>query len=385
MTDDERLLELAAAIADGARVDWMTAASEATNPRARALVGKLEVLAGIARVQSNLLERGQANDRHPNSPSPGREIGGMRILRCLGEGLIGVVYEVAPDEAHPRGAAVKLIRWDLDARRIVRRFEEQAATIRGLGENRLAVVCEVGITPQGRPFFVQELAEGQPITDYCDAAGLNLVERVRLVIDICSALQHAHEAGLCHLDLKPPNVLTRNVDGAHQPKILDLGIPHALDDAWTRIFLMMAHGRVDPYLGYLSPEQVDFTGDREVDHRTDVFALAVLAYELVTGSQPRDPLASQQVSLAASLRAIIEDVPRLASQAIKELETEQIERLARSRGTRAEALIRQIPSELDRLVAKGLEKDPGLRPASAASFASELSSIAEKMDRDRGV
>jgi serine/threonine protein kinase len=232
---------------------------------------------------------------------------------------------------------------------------------------------------------VQELAEGQPITDYCDAAGLNLVERVRLVIDICSALHHAHEAGLCHLDLKPPNVLTRSVDGAHEPKILDLGIPHALDDAWTRIFLMLAHGRADPHLGYLSPEQVDFTGNREVDYRTDVFALAVLLYELVTGSQPRDPLATQRVSLAANLRAIIEDVPRLASQAIKDLETEQIERLARIRGTRAEALIRQIPNELDRLVARGLEKDPRVRPASAASFASELSSIAEKMDEDPSV
>ena len=385
MTEDERLLELAAAIADGARVDWTTAAAEAVNPRARALVGKLEVLAGIARVQSNLLEHGVRTDSRPNPSPPGGEIGGMRILRCLGEGLVGVVYEVAPDEAHPCGAAVKLIRWDLDARRIVRRFQEQAGTIDRLGDSRLARVREVGITPQGRAFFVQELAEGQPITDYCDAAGLPLAARVRLVSEIGSALHHAHEAGLCHLDLKPPNVLARNVEGTHEPKILDLGIAHALDDGWTRIFLMQAHGRVDPHLGYLSPEQVDFTGNRELDCRTDVFAIAALLYELVTGRQPRDPLAAQQGSLAANLRATLEDVPRPPSQVISDLETKQMESVAVSRGTSAEALVRQIPSELDRLVARGLKGDPRERPASAASFASELSSIARQMELDAGV
>lgn len=385
MNEQPRLLELAAAIADGTRIDWMTAASEATNPRARALIRKLEVLARIARVQSNLLERGVRGDPRPTSSTPGGEIGGMRIVRCLGEGLLGVVYEVAPGEAYPCAAAVKLIRWDLDARGIVRRFQEQAGAICRLDDGRLAKVRDVGITPQGRAFFVQDLAEGQPITEYCDSAGLNLAQRLRLASKIGNALHHAHEARLCHLDLKPPNVLARNVAGAHEPTILDLGIASALDDGWIRISLMQAHGRVDPHLAYLTPEQVDFSKYRAPDCRTDVFALAALVHELATGMQPRSQGATQTSSLASNLRAIIEESPQLPSQAISDLDANQLEGVARKRGTHAEALVRAFPRELDHLVARGLEKAPVDRPASAGLFASELSAIAERMEQNPGV
>ncbi len=224
---------------------------------------------------------------HAPGPVP-ESIGPYRITGVLGEGGMGVVYRGRQEEPIVREVAVKVLRRGLDTERVLERFAWERRTLARMDHPHIARILDAGSAADGRPYVVLELVDGEPITRWCRDQGLNLDERLDLMIRVCRAVQHAHDRGVLHRDLKPSNVLVREVDGAAVPSVIDFGIAKALES--TDLELTMA-GQVVGTPAYMSPEQR--SGDPSlVDVHSDVFALGVMLYELLTGTRPGDEAAS---------------------------------------------------------------------------------------------
>jgi eukaryotic-like serine/threonine-protein kinase len=214
-------------------------------------------------------------------------IGPYRILKVLGEGGMGVVYEAEQTEPVTRRVALKLIRSGLDSQQIVARFEAERQALAVMDHPNIARVLDAGTTAEGRPFFVMELVEGVSLTDYCDRHRLSLRRRLELFLALCQAVQHAHQKGVIHRDLKPSNVLIVSRDGRPAPKIIDFGIAKALDQASTAA-LVTQQGTTLGTPAYMSPEQAEMNR-LDVDTRSDIDSLGVMLYELLVGTLPLDP------------------------------------------------------------------------------------------------
>lgn len=279
------------------------------------------------------------------SGSTPERIASYTIEGLLGEGGMGVVYR-ARQENPSRSVALKLIRPGCVTPKLLKRFEREAQLLGRLHHPGIAQIFEAGSAQVGGvelPFLAMELVRGEPITRHAQHAQLGLRVRLELVLDVCDALEHAHREGVLHRDLKPANVLIDTSSGRARPKLLDFGIARAADD--TDAALLTDTGQIVGTLSYMSPEQA--AGAREsIDERSDVYALGVLAYELLTG---RLPLEVGELSLIEAARVISFEEPPPASRFDAEL-----------------------AGDLDTILAKALEKDPGRRYASAAAFAADL-------------
>ena len=299
----------------------------------------------------------------------GRTVDDYRILSVVGEGGMGIVYE-AEQQQLGRRVALKLIRLGMDTQQVVERFNAERHALALMNHVNIAQVMDAGATDAGRPYFVMEYVDGAPITNYCDRHRLTTGERIELFLAVCAGVQHAHQKGVIHRDLKPTNVLVAEEDGKAVPKIIDFGIAKATAQRTTERTLFTQAGVLIGTPEYMSPEQATLS-DRAVDTRTDVYSLGVLLYELLIGALPFEPDELRRAAYDEICRRIREEEPSRPSVKLSTLSGDTRE-LASRRRTDSNALARRLRGDLDWITMRALEKQPERRYASPSELAADL-------------
>ncbi len=303
-------------------------------------------------------------------PPPVERIGDFRLLELLGEGGMGVVYLAEQESPVHRRVALKMIRFGLQTPEVAARFERERQALARMNHPAVAEIFASGTTDAGRPWFAMEYVPGPPITQYCDAERLSLAERLELFRRVCDGVQHAHQRGVMHRDLKPTNVLVTASDGVALPKIIDFGVAQAVAGVLGSPDYRTTLGRaVGTYL-FMSPEQAD-PERPDVDTRTDVFALGVLLYELLTGASPYRDEVVRSVDPARVQRAVLEDEPPRPSARVERL-GEDLAGVAAARRETPKSLPRRLAGDLDWIALKALEKDRSRRYGSASDLSADI-------------
>jgi serine/threonine protein kinase/tetratricopeptide (TPR) repeat protein len=306
----------------------------------------------------------------PDESHAPHTIGPYRILDKLGEGGMGVVYLAEQDAPIRRRVALKLIKLGLDTRQVIARFESERQALALMQHPNVAAVYDAGATEDGRPYFVMEYVEGVPITDFCDRNRLDIPARLRLFSQACDAIQHAHQKGIIHRDVKPSNVLVTSVDGPPAVKVIDFGVAKATTARLTEQTFFTQHGVLIGTPAYMSPEQADpFNPD--VDTRTDVYSLGVLLYELAAGALPFDTSALLSAGYEEIRRKIREEDPPRPSTRVSSLGDASMA-AARNRRTDPRTLQMELRGDLDWVVMRALDKDRARRYASPSEFAADV-------------
>jgi serine/threonine protein kinase len=301
---------------------------------------------------------------------PGDVIDRFELLQVLGEGGMGTVWVAQQNEPVRRKVALKVIKLGMDTREVVARFEAERQALALMDHPQIAKVLDGGATRFGRPYFVMELVYGDPMTDYCDRVGLPLRKRLELFIQVCEAIQHAHQKGIIHRDIKPSNVLVVEQDGVPSSRVIDFGIAKATNAELTQRTIFTQQAQIVGTPEYMAPEQAEFSR-LDIDTRADVYSLGVLLYELLTGTKPLDIGSALQSGYTEVLRTIREVNPARPSTRISGLGDEALQ-IAERRGDDVESLHRRLRGELDWIVMKALEKDRSRRYESASAFGSDL-------------
>ena len=299
-------------------------------------------------------------------------IGRYKILEKIGEGGCGVVYVAEQQEPVRRRVALKVIKLGMDTRSVVARFEAERQALALMDHPNIAKVLDGGATETGRPFFVMELVRGIKITDYCDQNNLSTEERLKLFIQVCHAIQHAHQKGIIHRDIKPSNILVTLHDGVPVPKVIDFGIAKATTD--QRLTDKTVYTALEQFVGtpaYMSPEQAERSG-LDIDTRSDTYALGVLLYELLTGYTPFDAKTLQQAGLDQMRRIIREQEPARPSTRLSTMTNADLNAVATRRRSEPPKLIHLVRGDLDWIVMKCLEKDRTRRYETANGLAADL-------------
>ncbi len=300
---------------------------------------------------------------------PGTKIGAYKLLEQIGEGGFGVVFMADQEQPFRRRVALKIIKAGMDTRQVVARFEQERQALALMDHANIAKVFDAGSTATGRPYFVMELCRGEAITDYCDKQNLSIPQRLELFAQVCTAVQHAHSKGIIHRDIKPSNVLISTQDGKPQVKIIDFGIAKATSSRLTEKTLFTAFKQMIGTPQYMSPEQAE--GSLDIDTRTDVYALGVLLYELLTGVTPFDPKSLRSAAYGEIERIIREVDPPSPSARLSQ-NTETIASVAASRQSEPRKLGPIVRGELDWIVMKALEKDRQRRYETANGLAMDI-------------
>jgi serine/threonine protein kinase len=306
----------------------------------------------------------------PVSEGPGTVIGPYKLLEKIGEGGMAVVYMAEQQRPLQRKVALKLVKLGMDSEQVIARFEAERQALALMDHPNIARVFDAGTTESGRPYFVMELVKGVSITDFCDKNQMNTQDRLDLFVNVCQAVQHAHQKGIIHRDLKPSNVMVTFHDSKPVPKVIDFGIAKATNRRLTEKTLFTQYAQIIGTPEYMSPEQAQMT-DQDVDTRSDVYSLGVLLYELLTGKPPFDAAYLRSKSYAEIQRIIREEQPTKPSTKISALGEAMVE-IADKRHTNPEALRRLIRTDLDWIVMKTLEKDRTRRYASVSEFTSDI-------------
>ena len=268
---------------------------------------------------------------------------------------MGVVYMAEQDKPVRRKVALKIIKPGMDSSQVIARFEAERQALAMMDHQNIARVLDAGTTDSGRPYFVMELVHGVPITKYCDDTHLTPRERLELFVPVCQAIQHAHQKGIIHRDIKPSNVLVTLYDGKPVPKVIDFGVAKAIDQRLTERTMFTQYGSVVGTLEYMSPEQAEMSA-LGVDTRSDIYALGVLLYELLTGSTPLERATLREAGYNEILRRIKEEEPPRPSTRLSDSET-RWPSISSQRHTEPARLTRLVRGELDWIVMKALEKD----------------------------
>ena len=305
------------------------------------------------------------------------QIGPYTILSKLGEGGFGIVYEAQQEKPIKRRVALKVIKPGMDSSKVVSRFEAERQALALMTHPSIAKVLAGGITDRGLPYFVMDLVKGQPITDFCVSNKLSIDDRLKLLITVCEAVQHAHAKAVIHRDLKPSNILVgHNAEGQAVPTVIDFGIAKALDDHLTDNAVHTAEGQLIGTPEYMSPEQAEMSG-LDIDTRTDVYSLGIVLYELLTGMRPFESSELRGKTHADIQRFIREVDPPKPSIRLQSVLTQAIKPgtdspIDESRRREMAELPKKLRGELDWIVLKCLEKDRDRRYATPLALAEEL-------------
>jgi len=297
-------------------------------------------------------------------------IGPYHLLQVIGEGGMGLVYLAEQREPLVRRVALKLIKPGMDTREVLARFEAERQALALMDHPNIARVLDAGLGPGDRPYFVMEYVAGIPITDYCDRHRLRNAERLQTFLQVCAALQHAHQKGIIHRDLKPSNILVTVQDGKPVPKVIDFGIAKATRQGSLERAAFTQLGMLIGTPEYISPEQAEASG-LEVDTTTDIYSLGVVLYELLTGVLPFDSDTLRRAGYAEMHRIIREQDPPKPSLRVTALGATAAD-IARQHQTTTPALGKQLRGDLDAITMKAMEKDRTRRYASASEFAADI-------------
>src|SRR5437870_4805090 len=309
------------------------------------------------------------SSRDSCAPRLGARVGPYKLLQVIGEGGMGVVYMAEQEQPVKRRVALKLIKPGMDSRQVLSRFEAERQALALMDHPNIAKVFDGGMTNEGRPFFVMEYVKGVPITQYCDDARLSIQQRLKLFAQVCQAVQHAHQKGIIHRDLKPSNILVCLYDGQPVPKVIDFGLAKAMHQPLTEHTLHTAHGVMMGTPLYMSPEQAELN-NLDVDTRTDIYALGVILYELLTGTTPLEKQRFKEAAWQEMLRLIKEEEPPRPSARLSGSKT--LPSLAAQRQLEPVKLTKLVRGELDWIVMKCLEKDRARRYETANGFARDV-------------
>ncbi len=294
-----------------------------------------------------------------------------RILERLGEGGCGAVYLAEQESPVHRRVALKIIKLGMDTKSVIARFETERQMLAMMEHPNIARVLDAGATESGRPYFVMELVTGTKITDFCDQNKLSMDERLRLFIEVCHAVQHAHQKGIIHRDLKPSNILVAFQDGKPLPKVIDFGVAKAMQTNLIGPSVTTASGQLIGTPAYMSPEQAAMRGV-DVDTRSDIYSLGVLLYELMAGHTPFDGKQLLSSGLDQLRKTLREAEPNRPSAKLRSLESAVLTEIAARRATTAPTLISQVQGDLDWIAMKALEKDPTRRYETAYGFLKDI-------------
>ena len=300
---------------------------------------------------------------------PSEQVGPYTLLEEVGRGGMGSVWVAKQSKPMKRKVAIKLIKAGMDSRKVLARFGAERQTLAIMDHPNIVRVVDGGVTDYGRPFFAMEYVNGVPLTKYCDEAKLTVRERLELFIPICQAVQHAHRKGIVHRDLKPSNILVCLNDGKAVPKIIDFGLAKAMNYSLTDESVLTAHGVAVGTPCYMSPEQAG-CNNLDVDARTDIYALGVILYELLTGSTPLERGRIKTASYDEVHRMIKELAPPKPSSRLSG--NESLSSVAAQRRIEPCKLTRHIRGDLDWVVMKALDRERSRRYHSANELAEDV-------------
>ncbi|MEM1249144.1 MAG: serine/threonine-protein kinase [Acidobacteriota bacterium] len=299
----------------------------------------------------------------------GQTIGPYKLLQEIGEGGMGVVYMAEQTEPVKRRVALKVIKPGMDSRRVVARFEAERQALALMDHPSIAKVLDAGATDGGYPYFVMELVNGIPITEYCDQEHMPTEARLELFVSVCRAVQHAHQKGIIHRDLKPSNILVAEYDGVPVAKVIDFGVAKATAAQLTDKTLFTEFGQVIGTPEFMSPEQAR-RNQLDVDTRSDIYSLGIVLYQLLTGETPFGSERFRRAAWDEMAKIIREEEPMRPSQKVGS--SASLEQVATDRGTSPGRLPGVMRGDLDWIVMKTLAKDRNKRYPSASELADDV-------------
>jgi serine/threonine protein kinase len=302
---------------------------------------------------------------------PGQKVGRYKLLKQLGEGGCGVVYLAAQEAPVQRLVALKIIKLGMDTKSVIARFDAERQALALMDHPNIAKVLDAGATETGRPFFVMELVQGVKITNFCDENQLPARQRLELFIQVCHAIQHAHQKGVIHRDIKPSNILVALHDGVAVPKVIDFGIAKAISGRLTDDPAVTLQGQFVGTPAYMSPEQAEMNG-LDVDTRSDIYSLGVLLYELLTGHPPFDQQELVRLGFDQMRQTLREKDPLRPSQLLTAMTNADLTQTARLRHEEPPRLISSLQGDLDCIVMKAMEKDRQRRYETASTLALDV-------------
>ena len=301
----------------------------------------------------------------------GKCVGPYKLLQRIGEGGCGVVYMAEQEKPVRRKVALKIIKLGMDTKSVIARFEAERQALALMDHPNIARVLDAGATETGRPYFVMELVRGVKMTEYCDQNGLDTRQRLALLIQVCQAIQHAHQKGVIHRDIKPSNILVTIIDGKPVPKVIDFGIAKAIEGRLTDNTIFTAYEQFIGTPAYMSPEQAVMSGV-DVDTRSDIYSLGVLLYELLTGRPPFETKELLERGIDGLRRTLQEREPQRPSAMVTTMQGSALTQMARRRDAEPLKLISQLRGDLDWIVIKALEKDRKRRYETANGLAMDV-------------
>lgn len=358
-------------LCDSPRSQW-TAELDRLCPNDAALRGAVEELLArdeaLGKIESGARPSpdGAAGPEHPE------QIGSYAILDVLGEGGMGVVYRAEQTEPIRRLCAIKLIHSAMASPAAITRFEAERRALALMQHPNVAQIFEAGTTEAGRPYFVMEYVPGTPISEHCDRVRADVTERLRLFRQVCAGIQHAHEHGIVHRDIKPANILVTGSSSSPLVKIIDFGVAKATDQRLVERTIYTEVGCIIGTPCYMSPEQAGVSPEEEITPRSDIYSLGVVLYELLVGELPLDRDTCHRLALDEVLRRIREDDPHTPSHRWSRMSARLSTQLAMMRRSSTTGWRHTLAGDLDWIVMRALEKDPGHRYATVADLDEDL-------------
>ena len=298
-------------------------------------------------------------------------VGPYKLLQRIGEGGCGVVYLADQEKPVRRRVAFKMIKLGMDTKSVIARFEGERQALALMDHPNIAHVLDAGATDTGRPYFVMEYVQGVKITDYCDQNELDTRQRLGLFIQVCHAIQHAHQKGVIHRDIKPSNILVTIVDRQPVPKVIDFGIAKAIEGRLLDNTVFTPYEQFIGTPAYMSPEQAVMSGV-DVDTRSDIYSLGVLLYELLTGRTPFETKVLLEHGIDGLRRTLQEKEPQRPSAVVTTMQGTALTQVASHRHAEPVKLISLLRGDLDWIVIRALEKDRARRYETANGLAMEV-------------